>query len=142
MNMESIAFTAPVAALLEKAGLPTDDLAAGAPVKLLGIANERACAGVVGLELFGGDGLLRSLAVEPARQKTGLGRALVDAAEQEARKAGVRKLYLLTTTAEPYFAKLGYRRVPRADAPASITATAQFASLCPSSAAFMCKTLA
>lgn len=140
--MEPIPFTAAVASLLEKSGLPTADLAAGAPVKLFGIANEVACVGVVGLELYGQDGLLRSLAVEPARQGTGLGRALVDAAEQEARKAGVRKLYLLTTTADRYFEKLGYRRLPREEAPATITATAQFSSLCPASSAFMCKTLA
>ena len=140
--MEPIPFTAPVATLLEKSGLPTADLVAGAPVKLFGIADGAACVGVVGLELHGQDGLLRSLAVEPTRQKTGLGRALVDAAEQEARKAGVRKLYLLTTTADRYFEKLGYRRLQRAEAPASITATAQFSSLCPSSSAFMCKPLA
>lgn len=140
--MEPIPFTAPVAALLEESGLPTADLAAGAPVKLFGIADGPACVGVVGLELYGQDGLLRSLAVERSHQKSGLGRALVDAAEQEARRAGVCKLYLLTTTADRYFEKLGYRRLQRAEAPPSIAATAQFSSLCPSSSAFMCKTLA
>jgi amino-acid N-acetyltransferase len=61
--------------------------------------------------------------------------------EEHARDAGVRNLYLLTTTAEGFFAGLGYRKVSRDQAPPGIAGTEQFSSLCPSSSSFMVKTL-
>jgi amino-acid N-acetyltransferase len=72
----------------------------------------------------------------------GLGKDLVAAIEEHAREAGVRELYLLTTTAEAFFAGLGYLKVSREQAPAGIAGTEQFASLCPSSSCFMAKILA
>jgi len=140
--MESVGFTASIASLLENAGLPTADLASSAPVKLYGARSNGTLVGVVGLELYGQAGLLRSLAVEPKKQKSGLGKALVESAESEARRAGVTHLYLLTATAEGYFSQLGYHMVQRSEAPAAIASTSQFSSLCPSSSAFMCKLLA
>jgi protein-tyrosine-phosphatase len=54
----------------------------------------------------------------------------------------VRTLYLLTTTAEPFFAKHGYARAAREAAPAAIRATREFSGICPSSSAFMSRDLA
>jgi len=62
-------------------------------------------------------------------------------AEQYAAAHHVRALYLLTSTAESYFERRGYRRIDRAEAPPSIQATREFASLCPASCAFMFKRL-
>ena len=55
---------------------------------------------------------------------------------------GVDDLYLLTETAEPFFAKRGYGAIPRADAPAAIAATEELSSLCPDSAVLMHRAIA
>ncbi|HXI21293.1 MAG TPA: hypothetical protein VNH46_09420, partial [Gemmatimonadales bacterium] len=56
-----------------------------------------------------------------------------------ARARGIVDLYLLTSTAEPFFGRRGYRVADRGAAPEAIRRTAEFASLCPSSCAFMHK---
>jgi amino-acid N-acetyltransferase len=72
---------------------------------------------------------------------TGLASELVERAETHAAKYGVRTLYLLTTTAEAFFARRGYHRIDRGVAPAAIRSTREFAALCPASSAFMSKRL-
>jgi amino-acid N-acetyltransferase len=128
-----------VAALLGANGLPTRDLTAA--IALYGVRDRRGLEGVVGIEPCGDVGLLRSLAVRPDRRGSGLGSALVLEAERLAAGRGLRALYLLTTTAEPFFGRRGYARLSRDQAPPEIQATSEFASVCPSSAAFMCKQL-
>ena len=98
-------------------------------------------SGLVGLEHFGDVALLRSLVVAPDRRSRGEGLALLEHAERAARARGVKSLYLLTTTAENFFAKRGYVRVPRESAPRAIQATREFAGICPASSAFMCRNL-
>jgi amino-acid N-acetyltransferase len=93
----------------------------------------------VGLELHGDVALLRSLVVEPAHRGSGDGVALVAAAEEHARHHGVRQIYLLTTTAAPFFARLGWRDADRDGAPDAIRRTREFSGLCPSTASFMVK---
>jgi N-acetylglutamate synthase-like GNAT family acetyltransferase len=46
-------------------------------------------------------------------------------------------VFLLTTTAVPLIARLGFRRIERSEAPATIASTTEFSSLCPASAAIM-----
>jgi len=129
-----------VKALLQANGLPVSDLTA--EVRLLGERQEGRLVGVVGLEACSGVGLLRSLAVESSRRGGGLGSELVAALERLAGGEGITDLYLLTTTAETFFARCGYRRLSRESAPAGIRASSEFSSICPASAAFMRKTLA
>jgi len=62
-------------------------------------------------------------------------------AEQHARQCGVRRLYLLTTSAADFFARLGYKRLERDGAPAAIRTTSEFATLCPAGSVFMVKEL-
>ena len=50
-------------------------------------------------------------------------------------------LYLLTTTAEQFFPKFGFERIARADVPATVQASVEFTSACPTSATVMRKTL-
>ena len=139
-KVQPVEFNDEVAALLRASGLPSDD--AGAPqVQLLGCRRSRRLAGVVGLELYGSVGLLRSLAVADSSRGRGLGQALVAHAEKVAARSGVRTLYLLTTTAADFFSRLGYARAPRESAPAAIAATTQFTGVCPASAAFLSKSL-
>ena len=128
-------------ALLESAGLPTRDLTDTHCEHFFFVGSAHAPTGLVGLELFGDVGLLRSLAVAPQRRGRGEGLALVKHAEAQARSRGVDALYLLTTTAEDFFARQGYRRAERATAPAAIRTTREFAGLCPASSTFMSKGL-
>jgi len=130
-----------VKALLAESQLPASDLSSGHLEHFFGCGDARLPEGVVGLEIYGAVALLRSLAVAASRRGQGCGRALVAEAERHARSRGVRAIYLLTTTAERFFARLGYRPIDRTDAPEAIRRTQEFSSLCPSSSAFMVKEL-
>ena len=141
MRIEAISLDDEVAALLAAAQLPVSDLRTSRSLNLRGLRHGGRLVGVVGIEIYGEVGLLRSLAVESAHRNAGLGTSLVADAEAWAAGHGVKTLYLLTTTAAGFFAGLGYVPAPRSDAPAAIAATAQFAGLCPASSTFMCKVL-
>ena len=128
--------------LLQACELSTEDITPEMLEHFLVAHVDKALVGCVGVDVLGEVGLLRSVAVDEAHRGTGLGKQLVAAAEELAREEGVRDLYLLTTTAEGFFANLGYRKVSRGEAPADVAATAQFTSLCPSSSSFMVKRVA
>ena len=61
-------------------------------------------------------GEIRSLAVDPAFQKTGLGRKIVEALEVEAAEAGLVSLFAFTYVPD-FFARLGYEEVDRGALP-------------------------
>jgi amino-acid N-acetyltransferase len=128
-------------ALLSAASLPTEDLTQGHCEHFFYTGAGETPDGLVGLELFGDVALLRSLVVSEAMRGTGAGSRLLEHAEQYARARGVRHLYLLTTTAEHFFARRGFARAERAAAPPAIRATREFAGICPASSAFMSKLL-
>lgn len=132
---------AEVRALLADAGLPVADLDGADAPTLFGLRRGGVLVAVVGIERHGEAGLLRSLAVAPEARGLGLAGSLVDAAEHWAAAQGIATLHLLTQTAEAFFARRGYLRLARELAPPAIAATAQFAGLCPGTAAFMAKTL-
>jgi amino-acid N-acetyltransferase len=127
--------------LLASAGLPTSDLNDELLRNFFFAGPAAQPTGLVGLELRGDAGLLRSLVVAPACRDRGAGSALTEHAERHARARGVRSLYLLTTTAEEFFARRGYVRTRREDAPETIRTTREFADLCPASSTFMVKQL-
>jgi amino-acid N-acetyltransferase len=67
---------------------------------------------------------------------------LVDHLEDQARQAGIERLFLLTTMAAGFFARLGYRQIERAEVPVAIRhSSAEFEELCPSPARCMAKGL-
>ncbi|HXG45138.1 MAG TPA: arsenic resistance N-acetyltransferase ArsN2 [Gemmatimonadales bacterium] len=125
--------------LLEDAALPVADLRPAALPAFFAAWDEGRLAGVVAVEPLGREGLLRSLAVRPESRGRGTGRRLVAAAEAHARERGIQVLYLLTTTAEGFFARAGYRRLSRTEAPASVRGTAEFRTVCPATATLMGK---
>lgn len=127
--------------LLRQSGLPVEDIVPGCHVHFLVAEKEGAMAGCVGVELTSGHALIRSLAVRTANRGAGVGSRLLEAAESLCRQRGVRDTFLLTLTAEPFFARRGYQRAERDRAPDDIAATTEFASLCPVSSAFMTKRL-
>jgi N-acetylglutamate synthase-like GNAT family acetyltransferase len=130
-----------VAALLQSPGLPISDITGEHLEHFFFVGYDGSPAGLIGLELYGADALLRSLVVGENARGNGLGPTLVEHAEQYAASNGVRSIYLLTTTAATFFKRLGYERIDRSQAPPSIKGTREFASLCPASSAFMMKTL-
>lgn len=122
---------AAAAPLLAANELPTDDLDG---VELLGFSQDGQLVGVVGLQRLDGCVLLRSLAVATTARGRGLGGELCDAALE---RAGSVPVWLLTTTARDYFARRGFVAIERDLVPSTVRATAQFASLCPSTATVM-----
>jgi amino-acid N-acetyltransferase len=130
-----------VSRLLDDAGLPTADLTEQHCEHFFYAGSATGPTGLIGLELFDEVALLRSLVVTRAQRAAGAGSALLRHAEEHARAVGVRRLYLLTTTAEEFFARRGYHLTPRDSAPASIRTTREFAGICPASSAFMSKPL-
>lgn len=127
--------------LLAECELPYQDITPAHMRHFWVLRDGSRLAGVVGLELLGECALLRSLAVRASYRGRGFGSRLTGAAEEYAISQQVDTLYLLTTTAEAFFAKLGYRQVDRTAAPTAVQETAEFRSLCPSSAVCMAKHL-
>jgi len=127
--------------LLSESGLPISDITTQHFQHFFGCGSELKLEGLVGLELYGDVALLRSLTVAPGRRGAGWGSRLVAHAERHAQDQRVKSLYLLTTTAEAFFLRRGYARIPRDKAPAAIKDTKEFAGICPMSSAFMVKKL-
>ncbi len=93
--------------------------------------------GTVGLELYGTRALLRSLAVAKEYQGKGYGQQLYQAIVEKARQNQISELYLLTETAEKFFAARGFEKIAREEADPKVKTTMEFRSVCPQSAACM-----
>jgi amino-acid N-acetyltransferase len=120
--------------LLTTSDLPTDDIDDPA-IALFGAFAGDTLVGVIGLQSSDGVGLLRSLAVAPEYRDRGIARLLCERVIEAARD--MPSLWLLTTTAKDYFLRHAFEVVPRTEAPEALRATAQFSSLCPSTAHVM-----
>jgi len=140
-NIEPIADLKEIVPLLAECGLPVADISASQPPLFFGIRTESSLVAVIGLELFGSAGLLRSLAVSRAHRGRGLARQLVAYAERVAASRGISTLFLLTTTAATFFENSGFVPASRSAAPPAIQATPQFSGLCPASSAFLHKSV-
>lgn len=127
-----------VVELLQSQNLPTQDLPDRLENFILAKENGKVI-GSVGLEIYGKYALLRSLAVEAAFQSGGIGQTLYKTALEVAQTKRVQDLYLITTTAAPFFKKAGFTQIKRTDAPAPIAATAQFTTICASTGVVMHK---
>lgn len=77
--------------------------------------EQSALAASVYVEMRGDRSYLGLLAVDPSRQKTGLGRRMVAAAEEFARELGSRAMDMtvvnLRVNLPPFYEKLGYAEV-------------------------------
>lgn len=125
-----------LAQLLTQNHLSADDLPDGLPNFWLALDGDRLI-GSVGIEAYGYLGLLRSVCVDDNYRHQGIAQLLCDLSFQEAHRQGIQDLYLLTTTADQYFNRLGFARVERTSIPDIIQKTRQFSDLCPSSAIVM-----
>ena len=127
--------------LLLASGLPVDDLG---PERLDGFLiaeDDDVVVGLVGLEVLGNVGLLRSLVVEENARRAGLGGKLVGALESAAEAAGIAELWLLTIDAEKFFQRHNYEIMDRQAAPDEVQRSDEFSSLCPDTAYLMRKKL-
>ncbi len=127
--------------LLEREGLPTADLRNNTRLDFWVLHAGDSLAGVIALERFGSDALVRSLAVSPEFRQRGLGSRLLEHLEDDARANGVKRLVLLTETAESFFRRHGYALIDRSTAGVLVKESAEFRSLCPVSAICMTKVL-
>ncbi len=125
-----------VKALLERSRLPTEGVEEMGPNLIAAIEGGNV-VGASGLEVYGTDGLLRSVVVADERRGRGLGRRLVLRAIDIAVQRGLKDLYLLTEGAAEYFAVLGFTRIDRADVAGEVLQSAEFSHLCPTSAVAM-----
>ena len=130
-----------LAAALSAAGLPVDDLALPGRSFFAFHTLEGALAGYGGFELAAKDMLLRSVVVPEAARGQKIGRNIVPLLLYRAFRTGARQGWLLTESAAPFFAGLGFKPKDRAEAPAAILATRQAAALCPASATLMSRKL-
>jgi amino-acid N-acetyltransferase len=124
--------------LLKDNRLPTDGLADHLGTAVVARIGTRVVASAA-LEIYSDGALLRSVAVEAALRGNGFGEQIVRAALDLARQQGTRSVYLLTTTAEDFFPRFGFRRIGRADVPLGVQASVEFRSACPASAAVFAK---
>ena len=118
-----------VEALLATAGLPLDGAAAALGFGVVARDDDQV-VGAAAVEPFGDAGLLRSVVVAAPQRGTGLGRELVSAAEDLARDAGIRELYLLTESAADWFLRLGYTGVDLGRARAATGGSVEFTLVC------------
>ncbi len=124
--------------LLSANGLPYEDIKEH--ITNFIIAEKRGeIVGVAGVELIGDAGLLRSVAVVQSERGKGIGSALIDRITSYAQLNGVKRLFLLTTTACRFFEQKGFKEVERGDVPDGIRDTREFKTICPLSAVCMMK---
>lgn len=129
-----------LASALAEADLPTDDLAEPGR-RFFRFSDGAGLVGFIGWEEAGEVALLRSLVVLPARRGQGWGHAMIGWALLHLAEGGATDAYLLTTGIDRLAEQLGFAAIDRAEAPPSIQASRQYASLCPSTAIFMHRSL-
>jgi N-acetylglutamate synthase-like GNAT family acetyltransferase/SAM-dependent methyltransferase len=126
-----------VRALLASAGLPTDGVRDQFGPSYALATRAGAVVGVAGVEVYGSWGLLRSVAVTPDAQGTGVGEALVRDRIGWAGGRGLAGMVLLTTTVPDFFTRFGFERIDRSAAPSKLMDSSEFASICPETAVVM-----
>jgi len=126
-----------ILAILERASLPLDGVRDHLRGFLLAEDAEGTLIGSIALEFYGETALLRSAAVVPSHQGSGLGSLLLSRICEIAREHGVRRLLLLTTTAEEFFKKRGFHRIEAEDVTGPVRASSEFRGACPSTATCM-----
>ena len=81
--------------------------------------------------------LIRSVAVAGSYRSRGIGRRIVRQLLDRLASRGIREFYLLTTTAQPYFAKRGFKPIDRDEIHPQLTGSAELRGACPDSAVCM-----
>jgi len=122
--------------LLRSADLPTTGVEKHLN-NFLVAASDGRIIGCVGLEVHGEAGLLRSLVVKPEFQHQGVGRRLCEEVLRLFRGMRLKEVYLLTTTAQGYFERLGFQKVERELVDEGVKRSDEFSAVCPETATCM-----
>lgn len=122
--------------LLRDANLPIQGVSEHLDTFLVA-QDDSDVVGAVGLELYGDIGLLRSAVVHESHRSSGIGTLLYERLREFASSKGVRRLVLLTTTAEKYFARKGFTIIEPQNLTGSILTSSEFTGACPSTAVCM-----
>ncbi len=135
-----------VVELLDACDLVTEDLESswqqgGFAYFIKGVDDDGRMVAIGGLEPRKTNAIVRSVAVADDARGKGAGRALVTVLERLAHDRKLNKLFLLTESAERFFRLRGFKPIERNRVPREIGELAQFASLCPDSAACLVKQL-
>ena len=125
-----------IAQLLHDGGLPAGAARERVGRTVVAEADRRVIA-TAAWEQLGEDALLRSVAVATDERSAGIGMLVVAAALRQAARAGIRHDYLVTTDAEAFFARCGFRAIPREDLPSAVASHRQITRECPSTAPVM-----
>jgi amino-acid N-acetyltransferase len=120
---------AAVHALLTSHRLPTAGFDDRHVMALVARADGKVI-GSAAIEVYGAEGLLRSVAVAAAYRGRTVGTRLTRAAVDLARQHRLSSLYLLTETAPAFFPKIGFVEVSRADVPANVQESIEFRGAC------------
>jgi len=116
--------------------LPSRDVGGASQRFIVATENGRPI-GCAGLQVAGQDGLVRSMAVHWTRRNAGLGSRLHERLLFEAVLAGVRTLYVVTTTAEDFFAGHGFKKVAATAVPPALQASEEFTAFVPGGSTVM-----
>ena len=126
--------------LLKDNELPYSDINTES-VQLFSIEQDKQTIGIIGFEQYGKHGLLRSFVIEKQYRSKGLGARILSDFEKMASEQGITEFFILTTTADKFFARNGFEVFDRNAVPQLIANTTEFESICPASAVCMRKIL-
>lgn len=115
-----------ILALLDECGLPEAGLACRPGTLILAARDVDRLVGCAALEVCGEHALLRSVAVAANRRGEGLGDRIVEAALELACRLRVVEVYLLTDSAEGFFAHHGFEPVDRSRVPGAVAGSPGF----------------
>jgi amino-acid N-acetyltransferase len=93
-----------------------------------------ACGGA---EAYQFAALIRSIAVVPSHRNQGIGRRVVRQLLDRLASRGLREFYLLTTDAEEYFRRRGFKPVDRDEVHPQLLSSQEFQGACPDDATCM-----
>lgn len=127
----------PIKALLIASGLPTAGVDDHLKTFIAARDEEGKVVACGGAEAYQFAALIRSVAVMPAYRGHGLGRRIVRQLLDRLASRGLREFYLLTTTAEAYFKKRGFKTIDRDEVHPQLLSSREFGDACPESAVCM-----
>ncbi len=126
----------PIKALLIASNLPTAGVDEHWKTFLVA-RQDGKLIGCAGAEAYQFVALIRSVAVVPEHRKQSVGRKLVRQLLDRLASRGLREFYLLTTTAEEYFKKRGFKPIDRDEVHPQLLSSREFQDACPASATCM-----
>lgn len=129
-----------VIALLALEGLPFSDLPKRLDNFFVMLTRDGVIA-VAGLEVYGRNGLMRSVVVNSDYRNQGIATQMVEKIIEAAINKELAKLFLLTETAREYFLNKGFEIIGRELVPPPVMRSSEFSTVCPVTATVMLKTL-